>query len=61
MPESHWEFQVSRLFISVAFLVSSDPLWAASIDIPEPSAMALVGIGVLGVIVGRHGSRRKRD
>ena len=49
------------MFLSVAFLVSADPLWAAGIDIPEPSAMALVGIGVLGVIVGRHGSRRRRD
>jgi hypothetical protein len=28
--------------------------------VPEPSSMALFGLGVLGVIVGRRGAR-KRD
>ncbi|MGN3973695.1 PEP-CTERM sorting domain-containing protein [Tsuneonella sp. SYSU-LHT278] len=37
------------------------PAQAAQAMIPEPSTLALFGIGVLGVIIGRHGSRRRRD
>ncbi|MCT2558486.1 PEP-CTERM sorting domain-containing protein [Tsuneonella sp. YG55] len=45
----------------IAFLAMAVPAHAADTTVPEPSALALFGIGVLGVIIGRHGSRRKRD
>lgn len=37
------------------------PAHAAGSAISEPSTLALFGLGVLGVIVGRQGSRRNRD
>jgi hypothetical protein len=37
------------------------PALAAGAAVPEPSSMALFGLGVLGVLVGRRGARRGRD
>jgi hypothetical protein len=49
----------SALFI--VLLAAASPALAATTAVPEPSSMALFGLGVLGVIVGRQGARRKRD
>ena len=47
--------------IPLMLLAFATPASAASATVPEPSSMALFGLGVLGVIVGRRGARRKRD
>ncbi len=50
-----------RIIGLLALLITAAPAYAAETAIPEPSTLALFGLGVLGVIVGRQGSRRKRD
>jgi hypothetical protein len=40
-------------------LVSSPALAQAGASIPEPSNIALFCLGVLGLILGRHGGRSK--
>jgi len=50
-----------RFALALLFLGFATPALAAGSAIPEPSSMALFGIGVLGVIVGRRGARSKRD
>ena len=30
-------------------------------DVPQPSAMMLFGIAIGGLVVGRYGSRKRRD
>ncbi len=45
----------------IILLSIAAPAYAAGTAIPEPSTLALFGLGVLGVIVGRQGSCRKRD
>ncbi|TCJ38360.1 PEP-CTERM sorting domain-containing protein [Parafrankia sp. BMG5.11] len=50
-----------RIAISFVFLVIASPAMAAGTAVPEPSGLALFGLGVLGVIVGRRGARRRRD
>ncbi|ANY20188.1 hypothetical protein A6F68_01675 [Tsuneonella dongtanensis] len=42
-------------------LVLPAPAMAASTAVAEPSNLMLFGLGVLGVVVGRQTSRRKRD
>lgn len=50
-----------RYLVAWLVLSSASPAFAAGTPVSEPSSFALVALGVLGVIVGRHGSRRKRD
>jgi hypothetical protein len=50
-----------RFAIPLMLLGFATPALAAGVAIPEPSSMALFGLGVIGVIIGRRGARRKRD
>jgi hypothetical protein len=50
-----------RLAIPLMVLGFATPALAAGAAIPEPSSMALFGLGVIGVVIGRMGARRKRD
>lgn len=50
-----------RFAFALLLLAVASPAAAATAAVPEPSTMALFGLGVLGVIVGRRGARRKRD
>ncbi|MGX7952071.1 PEP-CTERM sorting domain-containing protein [Tsuneonella sp. HG249] len=47
--------------VALMLLASADPALAAANTVAEPSGMALFALGVVGVIVGRQASRRKRD
>lgn len=43
-----------------ASLALASPAWAQAIaSIPEPTDLALFGLGVMGVIIGRQGSRKR--
>ena len=50
-----------RFAIPLMLLGFASPALAAGAAVPEPSSMALFGLGVVGVLIGRHGARRKRD
>lgn len=50
-----------RYAFALMFLGFATPALAAGAAVPEPSSMALFGLGVLGVVVGRRGARGKRD
>jgi hypothetical protein len=50
-----------RFAIPLMLLCFATPALAAGTAVPEPSSMALFGLGVVVVIVGRRGARRKRD
>jgi len=50
-----------RLPFALLIAVSASPASAASTAVTEPSSLVLFSLGVLGVIVGRQSSRRKRD
>lgn len=54
---------VIRLFIALSALVSAVPASAADgTAVPEGSHLTLFALGLIGVIVGRRASmRRKRD
>ena len=54
---------VARIALALAALVSSAPAWANdSTAVPEGSHLTLFALGLIGVIVGRRASmRRKRD
>lgn len=50
--------------IAVALLIalgSATPAFADSVAVPEPTTLALFGLGVAGVIIGRRGGRSRRD
>ena len=49
----------SSIFLGLLLLAS--PVAAAGTAVDEPSSLALFGLGVLGVIVGRQTARRNRD
>jgi hypothetical protein len=49
-----------RVLPFLVMLLTSAPAWAAGSAIPEPSTSALFALGVIGVVVGRHASRRRR-
>ncbi|GGD97052.1 hypothetical protein GCM10011515_16040 [Tsuneonella deserti] len=68
LSRGHWQDSAgSALIAGVKFAISlmllgfATPALAAGAAVPEPSAMALFGLGVLGVIVGRRSARGKRD
>lgn len=50
-----------RLVPVLVLLCIASPAFAAGIAVPEPSSLALFGLGVLGVVVGRYAARRRRD
>ena len=50
-----------RLVPAFLLLSLTSPAFAAGTAVPEPSSLALFGLGVLGVVVGRYGARRRRD
>ena len=55
---------ITRAAIGAAMLLAASPLMAgvgaqAAESIPEPSNIALLGLGMLGLILGRRGGRRK--
>ena len=54
---------VARITFVLAALLSATPAWAGdSTAVPEGSHLTLFALGLLGVIVGRRAStRRKRD
>ena len=57
---SHIRGLTARAAIVGAFLLVSSPAFAeAGVSIPEPSDLALFGLGVLGLVLGRRGGRRK--
>lgn len=52
---------VIRLALPLCLLWTASPVLAANAAIPETSSLALFGLGVLGVLVGRRTAPRKRD
>lgn len=50
-------------FASLVAAGFSTPAWASGgVPLPEPSGLMLLGLGVAGVIVGRHlSSKREND
>jgi len=50
--------------IALVLLLSNaaaTPAFAQASVVAEPSSLLLLGLGVAGVIVGRHSGRRRRD
>lgn len=48
-------------FLILSLLFIAAPAQAADgIQIPEPSNMALMALGLVGLVVGRHAARSKR-
>lgn len=60
-PHNWALFRSMRFAIPLMLLGFGSPALAAGTSVPEPTSMALFGLGVLGVVVGRRGARRKRD
>lgn len=55
---------ITRAAIGAAMLLAASPLMAGvgvrvAESIPEPSNIALFGLGMIGLILGRRGGRRK--
>ena len=50
----------TRIFAGIALgLAAASPAWAgASMSIPEPSDLALLSMGLAGLIIGRHVARK---
>jgi len=50
---------MARFFLLAIMALSATPASAASsIQVPEPSELGLFALAVLGLIIGRHTSRR---
>ncbi|MGB3377496.1 PEP-CTERM sorting domain-containing protein [Allopontixanthobacter sediminis] len=49
-----------RLLILALIFVAAPAAAGDGIQIPEPSNMALMGLGLVGLIIGRHTARSKR-
>jgi hypothetical protein len=48
--------------IAVAVLVLASPAYAqGAAQVSEPSQLALVALGILGVIVGRNAAKRRKS
>lgn len=55
-------FGRSLTTLLIAAIAASPALaQSASTSIPDPSGIALFGMGLAGVIIGRHFSRRRPD
>jgi hypothetical protein len=53
---------VNRVFVTIALLAAAPAHAQGAAQVSEPSQLALVALGVLGVIVGRNAAkRRNRD
>ncbi|MEO5587866.1 MAG: PEP-CTERM sorting domain-containing protein [Novosphingobium sp.] len=55
---------MSFRIVSAALLIAlggATPALANSVAVPEPTTLALFGLGVAGVIIGRRGGRSRRD
>lgn len=57
---------VTRILTALAtiFACAASPAWAAPLGaggttVDEPAALALLALGVVGLIVGRHAARRR--
>lgn len=50
-----------RWLIPLILMAIATPAWASGSAITEPSSMALFGLGLVGVLVGRHYARNDRD
>jgi hypothetical protein len=54
--------RIPALFFVAALVSAATPALAqTSISIPEPTDLTLFALGVIGLIVGRQGARRRRD
>ncbi len=51
--------RIAPTALAIAFLAAPAHAWDGA-QIPEPSNLALFGLGLAGVIIGRHASRRRR-
>lgn len=47
--------------IGLLLAFSSPSMAQAASAIPEPTNLALLAMGVIGLLVGRHAARRRRD
>ena len=48
-----------RLAVAVTAMVAATPAWASGgTAIPEPTDLALLAMGIAGVIIGRRGAKR---
>lgn len=54
---------MARIIFGAAMLLATSPAWAGgSVPVPEPADFALFAAGVIGLMIGRRGSRgRRRD
>ena len=50
-----------RILIAFALLLFAVPALAAGTEIAEPSNLALFGLGVMGVLLGRRSARIRRE
>lgn len=50
-----------RLLTLTLIIMAAPAAAGDGIQIPEPSNMALMGLGLVGLIVGRHTARSKRS
>ncbi|MCR2833002.1 PEP-CTERM sorting domain-containing protein [Parerythrobacter lacustris] len=52
-----------RTFICIAFAaLAADPAFAQDpAAVPEPSNIAIFGLGLLGLIVGRHFAKNRKN
>ncbi|MBD3729512.1 MAG: PEP-CTERM sorting domain-containing protein [Sphingomonadales bacterium] len=50
-----------RLLVPTMLILLASPAYAAGgVAVPEPSNLGLFLLGVIGVILGRRGARRRR-
>ncbi len=54
--------RIRRAVATATVALAAAPLHAAdSTPVPEPSNMALFGLGLAGLVIGRHMARHKRQ
>ena len=62
LAQAAFMFGRSLTTLLIAAIAASPALaQSASTSIPDPSGIALFGMGLAGVIIGRHFSRRRPD